>query len=468
MRTLHYHHARAKDPRIGRAVGERAGDFDLDPAHAGQVFTYEALIPEQTFEGAVVGPLEKLSIIRGLIEDGDTVWLGRSRSAQYGRATWSWIQGDPVPIDGRLEAQNWAQKAPEEFNEIQSGEEGEKFAVILLSPLLAQNEAGHPEAKFPTHELAEALGLATGSGVHSNSQIKHELAEALGLATGVSLELKASFVRTVWTSGYLGHQRLPRQQVPAIAAGSVFVFKSTKPLSSRALQNALCRSYGMRQEDGFGRLSIFSIDTLCKNPNLPLCSSKSPDCPSFNGNNDPARHLALHIFRRKVAEQAALEALQAADKLSRQVGKVSNHVLSRVAGLVARTDLNELPTELEKFREKARGQLEAVRSQDDSLWDRLRFQEPKKCDGNWREVYRHFVRDCWNLASQMGGRSDWPSLFRQHDPIDLQPDEIDLQPDEIDLQPDEAVVKDYLLLLLASLRRAQKRQTDKEARSGAA
>lgn len=426
-RSLRFHHARAEDPRIGRAVGERADAFGLDRAQAGEVFTYEALEAGQTFEGAIIGPFDKLLELRGLIQQGEMVWLGRSRSAEYGRATWRWTAGDPVPATNRLEARNWEQL------ELDDGvEQGEEMVVILLSPLLARNEAGHPVPEFPVRELALALGLPGADG----------------------LEPKEGFVRTIWVAGYLAHQRLPRQQVPALAPGSVFVFEANKTIGPSELQAAQCRSYGMRQEDGFGRIAIFAQRSLTPSPLLPLRQPDKLELPPFSGEDDPARQLALRIFRQKVAERAAAEALKEASLLSDRATRASNHVLARVAGLVARTKLDELPEILDKFRDKARGQLEDVRCAGHSLWDVLRFQKPDGCNGNWEEVYRHFVQQEWSAASRQGEKADWQRLFGQ-----------EASPS---IESDEAVVRNYLLLLLGSLRRAHKRQSGKGTRQGVA
>lgn len=426
-RVLEYHHARAKDLRIGRSVGERAQVFGLNGAEGGAVFAYEALEAGQTFEGAIIGPLDKLLRLRGLIRDGEAVWLGRSRSAQYGSATWRWVADDPIPAAGRPETHNW------ERSQIGEGvEQEEEIVVILLSPLLAHNERGHPEPKFPVAELAQALGLPEEGG----------------------LTPKQSFVRTLWVAGYLAHQRLPRQQVPALAPGSVFVFAVSRTVAPNALQAAQNRSYGSRQEDGFGRLAILAKRSLTACPNLPQRTGDPLERPSFKGADDPARELAVRIFRHKVAQRAAAEALKEVSLLSARASKASNHLLARVAGLVSRTPLNELRRILEQFRDKAKGQLEDVRCSGHSLWDILRFEKPEGRRGDWQAVYAHLVRLEWTAASRQGETRDWQNLFGQDDPPRF--------------EPDEAVVRNYLLLVLASLRRAHKRESGKGTQQGAA
>ncbi len=60
------------------------------------------------------------------------------------------------------------------------------------------------------------------------------MADNLGLKTS-ELKLCSSYTRTEIIGGYNSHLRLPRQQWPAIASGSVFVFKAEKTLDQERL-----------------------------------------------------------------------------------------------------------------------------------------------------------------------------------------------------------------------------------------
>ena len=259
-----YHHARAAtDRRIGRALGSEVGGAD-----AGALFAYEAIQAGQTFQGAVLGSEEDLTNLKNLLEGVNVINVGRSRSAQYGKAEFEWIKdvqplGELVESEGFFPRQtlvvqinpgnevyaedDWDES--EEWNEnvVDGIVEGQHFGsltldkqlvITTLSPLLSANEHGHPEARFPERELSEILGLDI-------SKKKPKLLR--------------SYTRTELVSGYNTHLRLPRQQVPAIAAGSVFVFDIEDIRDCIDVNNLLKLEYsglGLRKGEGYGRLAI--------------------------------------------------------------------------------------------------------------------------------------------------------------------------------------------------------------------
>ncbi len=187
---LNYHHARAADRRKGRALG-------ADVKDGGAFFMYEAIQAGQSFQGAVLGSADDLKNLKTWLRGGQSIRIGRSRSAQYGEAEFEWVDDAPKELSGLVEWDGFVeQQAPNNPNP------GVRLIITTLSPLLTVNDHGHPEARFPKRELAKALGLDTTEPT-----------------------LWCSYTRTEVIGGYNAHLRLPRQQWPAIAAGSVFVFK---------------------------------------------------------------------------------------------------------------------------------------------------------------------------------------------------------------------------------------------------
>jgi CRISPR-associated protein Csx10 len=409
---LHYHHARARDRRIGRAVGEQFKDFDLTRAEAGAVFTYECLDAGQIFYGALIGPREALSQVRDLLADGEVVWLGRSRSAQYGRTKWEWIDAEPRASNSRLEMHGWENDEAADFDP------GDLMAVVLLAPLLGRNQFGHPAPEFPVMEFARSLGLAEDG-----------------------LQPEKSFVRAEWLGAYLSHLRLPRQQILGLAPGSIFIFKATRAIDADRVRQAQLRSYGMRQEDGFGRIAILTLSELQPRPNLPSHTSPAPPRPRFDSDADLARDLALAVLRGKVAERSTFEAIELARRLMPHLGAVSNHLLARVAGIVAHRPLVELAARLDEFREKARRQMQGVRSGNVSLWGELRLE---RMEGSWQAAYRYFLEREWQAIYEQGEKKNWPGLFATEEPPLL--------------HPEEGVVKNYLFRMLGTLMRSRRGQ----------
>ena len=91
---LNYHHARATDRRIGRALGAEAPEGE-----GGAFFVYEALESGQRFQGAVLGQPEWLFMLKTWLQGVEYLSIGRSRSAQYGgEALLEWLDDAPVAL----------------------------------------------------------------------------------------------------------------------------------------------------------------------------------------------------------------------------------------------------------------------------------------------------------------------------------------------------------------------------------
>ncbi len=217
---LNYHHARARDRRIGRALGAMVPD-------GGAFFTYEAIEAGQSFQGAILGSKDDLKALQSYLKGGQ-IRIGRSRSAQYGEAEFEWIDGAPKELSRFVEWDGFVEQQPASVPN-----SGACLIITTLSPLLTVNDYGHPEARFPERELANALGLETSD-----------------------LRLSRSYTRTDLIGGYNSHLRLPRQQWPAIASGSVFVFKAEKTLDQERLLQLEHNGLGLRKGEGYGRIAV--------------------------------------------------------------------------------------------------------------------------------------------------------------------------------------------------------------------
>ena len=221
-----YHHARvSKDRRIGRALGAEVSD-------GGAFFQYEAIQMDETFHGVVLGSDSDLKNLQKWLTGVNLIRLGRSRSAQYGQANFEWVDGKgPEALDKLVEWDGFTGQLNVDVPDLDN-----RLIVTTLSPLLAANDRGHPVPNFPKHELAKLLCLDTND-----------------------LELSCSYTRTDLVSGYDSHLRLPRQQWPAIAAGSVFVFALKQELTEackKRLVELESDGLGLRKGEGYGRIAI--------------------------------------------------------------------------------------------------------------------------------------------------------------------------------------------------------------------
>ena len=314
-----YHHARAvNDRRKGRALGAEVVD-------GGALFTYQAIQPKQTFQGAVLGSENDLKKLKTWVQSPKAVHIGRSRSAQYGEAEFKWIDDTPQELNS-VEWNGFT--TPEPPTNL------EKCLIITtLSPLLAVNEKGHPDTCFPVHELANALGLSDTSAP----------------------KLISSFTRTETISGYRTHLRLPRQQWQAIAAGSVFKFKLNQTLTNEKLSELEHKSLGLRKGEGFGRIAVNRQNYLGSEEK----HLDDPDKANYPGIPDAEIHSDLLQILKQVVRTYCVEEMQ---KYAREIAGqlAAKHKIPRNT-LLGRLRLflrHEKPVEsLEKLRKPAMEQL---------------------------------------------------------------------------------------------------------------
>ena len=221
-----YHHARvSKDRRLGRALGAEIPD-------GGAFFQYEAIQIDETFQGVVLGAESDLKNLQKWLKGVNLIRLGRSRSAQYGEAKFEWVDNKgPEALNKLVEWDGFTGQLNVDVPDL-----GNRLIVTMLSPLLTVNDHGHPDASFPKHELAKLLCLDAND-----------------------LKLSCSYTRTDFVGGYDTHLRLPRQQWPAIAAGSIFVFKLKQELKEECKKRLVeleSDGLGLRKGEGYGRIAI--------------------------------------------------------------------------------------------------------------------------------------------------------------------------------------------------------------------
>lgn len=340
-----YHQARARDRRIQRAVKpeEAAAYQELEKSERGAFFSYESIAPDQYFAGALIGAERDLRQLRALIADNDEVNVGRSRAAQYGGAAeWRWVDDAPQPLDQcGEEASNWA-GTPAGCGD------GNRLVVTLLSPMLSTNENGHPETAFPADELAASMGWPKGS---------------------ISDPDRAS-TRQDWVAGYLAHQGLPRQQVPVLEAGSVFVFKLPKGCSpvEEARRAAAARSYGLRTEQGFGRISLewWTHENSRRIDRGEIFAEALPSTLEPLAVDSPARALALKMLRQRVRELAITRGSGLKGQVKMQhpeAAPIKSSLLHRLLAWLDGGDPTFFAEQVGSLRETASAQLNRARIQ---------------------------------------------------------------------------------------------------------
>ena len=277
-----YHHARADDRTKGRAL-----------EGSGTIFQYEAIQAGQTFQGAVLGSQSELADLQKWLRDGSLIRVGRSRSAQYGETKFEWI-GKIEKLCKHAEWNGFLSQSP-------PPNLGARLIITTLSPMLTVNDLGHPDVNFPVQELAAVLGLKASD-----------------------LTLSSSYTRTETISGYNSHLRLPKQQGPAIGAGSVFEFKLPKShneTDQKRLLKLERNGLGLRKNEGYGRIAVNRQDNIRLRKEIQLDSStqqKKPGAPNGQVTLEVQELLEGVVSRRCLAKMQAF-AIDAANLIVDQI-----------------------------------------------------------------------------------------------------------------------------------------------------
>ena len=314
-----YHHARACDRRKGRA-SENDGAF----------FRYEAIQADQKFQGAVLGSEGDLNTLQASWLHGvQSIRIGRSRSTQYGEVKFEWIDDTPQDLNGFVEWNGFVEPQDDDENALPCLDDC--LIITTLSPLLTVNDRGHPEARFPERELAEVLDLDTSN-----------------------LILSRSYTRTEVLGGYHTHLRLPRQQWPAIAAGSVFVFCLKKALDEERLLQLEHNGLGVRKGEGYGRIAV----NRQKDLHLTGHEESRLDDPERQGHpNAPAEvpQNIQELLRGVVRMRCLAEMRQRAMDVARAEKNIpSNALLGRLRLFLQQNDPDESVESLKELRDPAK------------------------------------------------------------------------------------------------------------------
>jgi CRISPR-associated protein Csx10 len=220
-RTLAIHVQRHR-PK-GRAwIKRHADDTDTETAY-GTVFRYEALEAGQYFAGVILidatdadaEPVEDPeACLTKLINSSPVCWLGRSRSAAYGK----------VSLTASAPHSNW-REVPGSLDTRR-----ELWTLTLLSDTLLRDAQGSFVEQLDSAVLSAYLGVP------------------------VELVPELSFVKTTLVGGFNRAWQLPQIQGRALAAGSVISFK---PVRSLPDTNSLeWQGIGERRAEGFGRIAF--------------------------------------------------------------------------------------------------------------------------------------------------------------------------------------------------------------------
>ncbi len=327
----------------------------------GEIFRYDAIDAGQTFQ-AVILCEERDTHLLELLHKSSDIWLGGSQSAGYGHTKIAHIQTH----------ENW--------NEVVSAEsrsEHENFTITLLSDLILRDEWGQ-YAIIPPSEQQTSTSL--------QKALETALTRIIG--QDIKLQPKVSFTSSTLIGGFNRKWGLPLPQVPALAAGSVFVFENLE-ITAEQIEKLETAGLGERKIDGFGRIAV----NLQKDNSFQFTLPK-PDRPKSSQlqlKNQLSRDIATRMVRRLLQEKLERKLKQELSYLSIE-GNISNSQLSRLQ-LIARQALptgncDLVLTLLNNLRPNANEQFERAKINNESFKQKLKnwLEKPESWTNNKQDL----------------------------------------------------------------------------------
>src|SRR5262245_98638 len=212
-RQLNVHTQR--DARLGRAT-----------ENSGAVYRYEALAAGTRWQALILTTPALADEIAGWLR-GATLWIGRARRAGYGKAV---VTNVERPDFWR---ENGSDDSPAMIEFIDKPEK--ELHIAFTSDALLRDGNGQATLD-PRPALAAALGLSSPELLKS--------------------EPERSWAASKIVGGFNRKWKLPLPQSVALAAGSVFVYRTDAEIGWEPLRELERLGLGERRNEGFGRVLV--------------------------------------------------------------------------------------------------------------------------------------------------------------------------------------------------------------------
>ncbi|MCG5057088.1 MAG: hypothetical protein KA714_03550 [Limnoraphis sp. WC205] len=248
----------------------------------GAVFRYDAIDAGQTFQAVVLCDSdEDAEVIKSLLKaeketEKINAWLGGSQSAGYGHVT---VELLPDKDNWNEVYKDWEDRKERETN----------LTVTLLSDTILRDECGQ------------------------NTADPQVLVKLLCNELGLTLKHIDTYASSTIVGGFNRKWGLPLPQVPAILAGSVFVFEIPK-FNDESQQETFdekvkileAQGVGERRVDGFGRLVLNWLteeSTFSASKYVDSTASNQEEEKSLSSESEKlAERMAERLLRHKLDE----------------------------------------------------------------------------------------------------------------------------------------------------------------------
>lgn len=307
-------------------------------ADGGAVFQYEALSAGQWFGGVILaaGPDDALTL-KALLEG--PAWLGRSRSAGYGRVR---IELEPDQDEPWRETGGEAPALPTTT----------PVTMTLLSDAILRDERGAYALTLDAATLAAYLGV-----------------------TVAKCDPSRSFSAVTLSGGFNRTAETPLPQSYSLAAGSVVTFELAEPLAAPAVARLEAEGIGERRAEGFGRVAFqwLTEERLTAIESKPY-SVRARSDGLTTASQAMARQMARRLLDLEVEQRIARFTRDYVEPFALQMPP--NSQLGRVRVLLRRASRADAPLatlrqDFAGFQAAGRQQFERARITNTTLWDWL-------------------------------------------------------------------------------------------------
>lgn len=209
--SFNYHHQRAKNKRLGKASSGEDG---------GTLYQYLSIENGQYFLGRIIGKAKYLKLLEKYIKVDDIYRVGKSKTAEYGNLK---LMDVSVSLSSKQE---------KTYHD---------FAVLLTSDTIILDDNGNVTIN------------------------KNTFVDKIKQLLGTDIVLDRSFINYEKVAGYNIIWNLPKEQVEAFKAGSIFSFKSESGVSLKDQY-----IIGQRTNEGYGNIRIIDISKYENNRKLNL------------------------------------------------------------------------------------------------------------------------------------------------------------------------------------------------------
>lgn len=312
---------------------ERLSGRSLD----GSIYNYEAIEAGQVFEGLIIGEkdaleflINKLNILKenGVKNESKQFdcRIGRSKFTEYGHCQIS--ISEPQAIE------------PEKVS-------GNCIYLRLETPWLPTLRA----TMFSNEKenVLQKLTVMNPVTAVLNAFVK-DVKEKLSLDNNTVKVVKV-IAKPETISNFVGVWGMKRPEQQALMAGSIFALYKDTPWNNeevQKLQVLLYQGQGMRTEEGFGQLRIWTVEK----PVLKKAEDVLPEKPKAF--SQLAKDIAGNILKQNIMTQIRMKAFEDVNQLKGNIAN-ANHSFARLENLLG--ERKDLQKAKESFQNRLRGEL---------------------------------------------------------------------------------------------------------------